>query len=116
MLTQLAHHVTCPSCQRRFEPFKVLGANTRIPRSFARMCAVETYGPVNPDAFDEVDRNAVPENAREVGATLVRPGPGWEAPDSARARGVKQDKIVLDLNHPLAGQNLAFEVKILDVE
>jgi len=77
--------------------------------------AGEAYGPVNPDAFQEVDRNAVPENARKVGTTLLAHDQAGKR-QAVRVHEVKEGTIVLDLNHPLAGQDLTFDVKILDVE
>jgi FKBP-type peptidyl-prolyl cis-trans isomerase SlyD len=77
--------------------------------------AAEAYGPVKPEAFQEVERRAIPEDAREVGATLVAEDRvGNRQP--VRVHEVKQQTVVLDLNHPLAGQDLAFDVKILDVD
>jgi FKBP-type peptidyl-prolyl cis-trans isomerase SlyD len=29
---------------------------------------------------------------------------------------IKQDTVVIDLNHPLAGKTLHFDVKVMDVE
>jgi len=75
----------------------------------------EGYGPVNPDAFQEVEAQVIPEDAREVGAQLVAQDPsGRQRP--VRVHAVEGEKITLDLNHPLAGQSLTFDVKILAIE
>ena len=59
---------------------------------------MEAYGPVNPDALEEVDRNAVPENTGG-GTMLVAQNQAWKR-QTVRVHEVKGDKIVLDLNHP----------------
>ena len=77
--------------------------------------AEEGYGPVNPDAFQEVEAQVIPEDAREVGAQLVaQDASGRQRP--VKVHAVEGEKITLDLNHPLAGQNLTFDVKILAIE
>ncbi len=79
------------------------------------LTAAEGYGPVNPDAFQEVKRDRVPEHAHEAGAQLVaQDGAGRKR--VATVREVKEDSILLDLNHPLAGKNLHFDVRILAIE
>lgn len=34
----------------------------------------------------------------------------------ARVAEVKEDSVVLDFNHPLAGKTLCFEVRVLDIQ
>lgn len=75
----------------------------------------KAYGPVNPEAFQEVEAENIPEDAREEGAMLVaRDSAGNERP--VRVHSVEEDKVVLDLNHPLAGETLTFEVKVVGIE
>jgi FKBP-type peptidyl-prolyl cis-trans isomerase 2 len=80
-----------------------------------RLTPEQGYGPVNPQAFQEVEPGAIPEEARHVGAQLVaQDGQGNQRP--VRVHEVEDEKITLDLNHPLAGENLIFDVKILAIE
>ncbi|MFQ5931320.1 MAG: peptidylprolyl isomerase, partial [Nitrospiraceae bacterium] len=75
----------------------------------------EGYGPVNPEAFMEIEKEKVPPDALKVGAQLE----GRDAqgrPVYARVVEVKEQTVVLDFNHPLAGQTLYFDIKILDIE
>ena len=75
----------------------------------------DAYGPVDPEAVTEVPKGRVPPDALEVGAVLVgRTQSGREIP--VRVREVKEETVVLDLNHPLAGQTLLFEVTIIVIE
>jgi FKBP-type peptidyl-prolyl cis-trans isomerase SlyD len=74
----------------------------------------EAYGSVDPKAFQEVDKNMVPTEARKVGAQLEgKTADGRKV--FPRISEVKNDTIVLDFNHPLAGKTLHFDVKVLDI-
>ena len=73
------------------------------------------YGPVRKDLYQTVDAAQVPEDGRKVGTMLVAQGEGGKQ-RSVRVSEVKGDKIVLDLNHPLAGKKLHFAVKVLAIE
>ena len=73
------------------------------------------YGEVNPELFQEVETSVIPEEARQKGAQLISEDQaGNRRP--LRVHEVKGDKIVLDLNHPLAGETLHFDVKVVAVE
>ncbi len=74
----------------------------------------DAYGPIIPDAFREVDLESVPTSFRYVGAILgVQDPSGGVYP--IRVHEIKDQKIVLDFNHPLAGRALNFHVKVVDV-
>lgn len=77
--------------------------------------AEEAYGPVVSEAYREVDLDAVPAPYRYEGAVLgVQDPAGGVYP--IRVHQVKDQKIVLDFNHPLAGQALRFDVKVVHVD
>lgn len=74
--------------------------------------AHEAYGPVVPEAFREVDLSAIPESFRFEGAVLgVQDPAGGVFP--IRVHKVEGEKAVLDFNHPLAGKDLRFDLKVL---
>lgn len=73
------------------------------------------YGVVRPDLEREVEAKRIPEDGRHAGATLMSRGPQGQAM-VVRVKEVKGETVVLDLNHPLAGQTLHFDVKIVAVE
>lgn len=80
-----------------------------------KLTAEQGYGPVHPEAYQEVPLDQVPEDARTEGTMLVATGPdGQQQP--IRVLEVNEETIVLDFNHPLAGQGLNFDVKILAIE
>ena len=75
----------------------------------------DAYGVVNSKAFQEVPKEQIPVNGLKVGATLAAKGPqGQEIP--VRVHEIKEKTVVLDLNHPMAGKTLLFDIKILDVQ
>ena len=74
----------------------------------------QAYGNVNPSAFKEVDAEMVPENLRFEGALLVIADENF-GEMLIRVDQLKQGKVVLDFNHPLAGKELTFDVKVLDI-
>ncbi len=73
------------------------------------------YGPVDPAAITEVPKDRLPPEARVVGARLLgQTRSGREVP--VRVREVKDESVVLDLNHPLAGRTLVFDVRVILIE
>lgn len=72
------------------------------------------YGSVNPSAFQEVKKDLIPPDAK-VGAQLQGKGPDGQ-PVYPRVSEIKDDSVVLDFNHPLAGKTLNFDVKIVDIK
>lgn len=75
----------------------------------------EGYGEVDPGLRQEVEAELVPEEGRHVGAQLVSEDPSGNR-RVIRVHEVKGDQLVLDMNHPLAGENLHFDVKILAID
>jgi FKBP-type peptidyl-prolyl cis-trans isomerase SlyD len=76
----------------------------------------DAYGPIVPEAFREVELAILPEASRHIGAIV-----GVKDPQSAdvfpvRVHEIKEDKAVLDFNHPLAGRTLQFDLKIVHAE
>jgi FKBP-type peptidyl-prolyl cis-trans isomerase SlyD len=73
------------------------------------------YGPVNKKAFQEFPKEKIPPEGLKVGAVLMARGPqGQDIP--VRVREIKEKTVVLDLNHPMAGKTLIFDVKVLDIQ
>ncbi len=74
----------------------------------------DAYGTVDPKAFQEVDRKMVPSDAQKVGMQLE--GTTTDGRKVfPRISEVKNDTVVLDFNHPLAGKTLHVDVKVLEV-
>jgi len=75
----------------------------------------EAYGQVDPKAYREVPKESVPEDSHKAGATLFAKNAEGEM-FPVRVKEVKDKTVVIDMNHPLAGKTLVFDVKILDVQ
>jgi FKBP-type peptidyl-prolyl cis-trans isomerase SlyD len=75
----------------------------------------EAYGPADPSAQTEVPKNLLPPEALTVGARLLaRNAAGEQRPVTVKE--IKEQTVILDLNHPLAGKTLVFDLKVLGVE
>lgn len=75
----------------------------------------EAYGQVDPQGFKEVPKSDIPTTELEVGTPLNARGPqGQEL--LIHVSEVKDETVVLDFNHPLAGKTLNFDVKVVDIE
>lgn len=73
------------------------------------------YGEIDPKNFQEVPKETVPPDLLKVGATLFAQTPdGQQFP--VRVHEIKDKTVIMDMNHPLAGKTLVFDVKILDVK
>ena len=71
------------------------------------------YGAINQEMIISVPKNMVPEN-EEVGQTLGGTlKNGQEVPFMVKE--VNDSDILLDANHPLAGETLVFDIEVLEV-
>jgi FKBP-type peptidyl-prolyl cis-trans isomerase SlyD len=77
--------------------------------------AEEAYGPIDPQAFQEIPKEKLPPEALKVGTMLMAQAPtGQGVP--VRVHEVKESTVVMDFNHPLAGKTLSFDVKITGIK
>lgn len=77
--------------------------------------AVDAFGESNPDAIHYMDKSRFPADmALEAGVIVSFAGPGGsEIPGIVR--DVAGDSITVDLNHPLAGHKITFELDVVKV-
>lgn len=75
----------------------------------------DAYGPVHKDGFQEIPRDKLPPNGLKVGA-ILRGQDEQGRPMKARVHEIKEKSVIIDMNHPLAGKTLYFNVKIVDVQ
>jgi len=76
----------------------------------------EGYGAVDPAAVVEVAKTQLPPDAQPTIGMVLR-GLNQDGKSfRATVKEVKDQSVVLDLNHPLAGKTLAFTVKVLDIK
>ena len=75
----------------------------------------EGYGEHDPRGVQEVPRTAFPPGfAPKAGMELTAEGPNGEAVPFA-IREVRLESVLIDLNHPLAGKTLHFDVTVREV-
>jgi FKBP-type peptidyl-prolyl cis-trans isomerase SlyD len=84
-------------------------------RKRVRLPPEHAYGLPDPKAIMELAREMVPEGALVVGTQLSRRGLKGEPLPPVTVKEVKERTVVLDLNHPLAGKTLVFDVRVLRV-
>ncbi len=75
----------------------------------------EAYGEADPNAFVEVPKSEFPpEIPLEVGTPLQLRDNQGQIFDATIAE-IKEDSVVLNFNHPLAGKTLTFQVKVVGI-
>ena len=75
----------------------------------------DAYGHRDPDARQAVPRGAFgPDFEFEVGGTVQGNGP--QGKFLATIEDFDDDEVILDLNHPLCGEHLTFEIEVVDVK
>ena len=77
--------------------------------------AEDGYGVIDPAAFREVPKENVPKEALKAGTELVASNAQGESMP-VRVREIKDKTVVIDMNHPMAGKTLVFDIKVLDVK
>ncbi|MFH1650390.1 MAG: peptidylprolyl isomerase [Candidatus Woesearchaeota archaeon] len=77
---------------------------------------VDAYGDSNPQLIQEVPRSAIPTEM-EVNEGMVLGLHSKDGSQQIPARVVKvtPESITIDINHPLAGKDLTFELKLVKV-
>jgi FKBP-type peptidyl-prolyl cis-trans isomerase SlyD len=100
-----------PGLERELEGMKVGDQKT------VKVEPKDAYGEVNKDAIREFPKTAFPADFKlEIGTVIeikdeksqeAAPGVIWD---------IKDDKVTVNFNHPLAGKTLEFDVKVLDIK
>ncbi|NER11443.1 peptidylprolyl isomerase [Muriicola jejuensis] len=76
----------------------------------------EAYGEVMEELFQKVSKNDLPDTITpEVGMGLVATRPDGSE-QQLRVVDVQEEHIVIDANHPLAGQDLTFDLKLVEIK
>jgi FKBP-type peptidyl-prolyl cis-trans isomerase SlyD len=111
------------------EPFKFIQGEHRIvpgletaieglkvgDKKQVQVTPEDGYGTVDPNAYQEIDKSRLSAEAMVVGTLIEGRDPSGN-PIRARVYEIKDSTVVLDLNHPLAGKTLIFDVKILGIQ
>lgn len=79
----------------------------------------DAYGEKRPELMQEVPISQLPEEARDkikTGMMLGMQSPdGRQMPVMIANVDKEKQTFTIDLNHPLAGQNLNFKIKVVDI-
>tara|TARA_B100000287_G_scaffold417934_1_gene454267 strand:- start:890 stop:1372 length:483 start_codon:yes stop_codon:yes gene_type:complete len=80
-----------------------------------RITSDQAYGEVNPGAFTEVPRESFPSDfPLEEGVTVQGTDPEGR-PLIGTINKVEDTNVLLNLNHPMAGKDLNFEIELVNV-
>tara|TARA_R110002110_G_scaffold5712_2_gene29242 strand:- start:101 stop:673 length:573 start_codon:yes stop_codon:yes gene_type:complete len=74
----------------------------------------EAYGPLRPDALRPAPKSAFGDDFEFVVGEVIQ----GNSPDGqflAKIHEIQEDTVILDLNHPLAGEQLTFEIQLMDI-
>ena len=78
----------------------------------------EGYGPIDPRRFQEIPKDKIPPGDLKqirVGSMIPLSAPNGETYHFPVSE-LKEKTIVVNLNHPMAGKTLVFDVKVLDIQ
>tara|TARA_R110002051_G_scaffold106993_1_gene179935 strand:+ start:253 stop:846 length:594 start_codon:yes stop_codon:yes gene_type:complete len=75
----------------------------------------KAYGPRVDEAVQPVPKTSFGEGFEFIKGGLVQ-GKGPRGPFVARVQEIEDSHVILDFNHPLAGEDLNFEIEVLTVE
>ena len=75
----------------------------------------EAYGPKNPDMIIDMPKDRFPKDIElEIGMPLaMSDGQGQQF--EVIVTQLKEETVVLDANHPLAGQDLIFDLELIEI-
>lgn len=92
----------------------VIGMEKNQEKEF-KITPQEGYGEYNPQLLQEIPKETIPNsNKFKKEMTIILSDPeGNKMP--VKIADVKENTIVLDLNHPLAGKNLIFKIKVIEI-
>ena len=77
--------------------------------------AENAYGPMNAEMIIEYPRSQFPEHIElEVGTPLVMSSASGQQ-YQVKIVEIKDDVVVLDANHPLAGEELIFDLELVEI-
>ena len=77
--------------------------------------AEDAYGPRDENEVRQVEISLVPEAARSVGSILLAEDDLGNRREAA-ILSIDEETAVIDMNHPLAGRSLTFDVEVIRIE
>lgn len=74
----------------------------------------DAYGPIREDYYQEVERQFVPEGVKE--GDMLQTENEQKQVMQVTVKEVKDNTVILDANHPLAGKDLTFDLEVVTVD
>ena len=93
----------------------LMGMKAGQEKSF-KVSVEDGYGQVDPKAVQEVSKTLIPANIELKVGVLLQMNDDKGNVFPATIMEIKEDKVKLDFNHPLAGKDLDFKVKVVSVK
>ena len=75
----------------------------------------DAFGCVDPEAFQQLPRERFPDSTLYIGYSSEVAGPGGSI-IAFRIHAIQDDTVTIDLNHPLAGEQVVFDVTVIHVQ
>lgn len=75
----------------------------------------DAFGVSNPDAFHDFPKDRFPTAILKIGYEGELPGPGGSI-IPYRIHAIAEESVTLDLNHPLAGEEIIFDVTVVHIQ
>jgi len=75
----------------------------------------EAYGPRNPDMLIEMPKDRFPKDMEIEPGTPLMMSDGSGQNFQVIVTEVKETSVMLDANHPLAGQDLIFDIELIEI-
>jgi peptidylprolyl isomerase len=92
----------------------VLGMNPGDSKT-AELPAEKAFGPYQEDMVAVLDKSQfIGDEEPEVGQRLQIPQPDGP-PVDVTVTGVTESEVTVDANHPLAGEDLTFDIELIDI-
>lgn len=80
-----------------------------------KIASKEAYGEKKPELMIEVKKQQLPDNLTpEIGMELVSKRQDGQE-QIVKIAEIKDATVVIDANHPLAGEDLTFEIKLVEI-
>ena len=80
-----------------------------------RVSAEEGYGPYNEDLVVSVERSSLPRDMELKTGDQLEIVPEGGEPHIVTVAGFSDSNVILDMNHPLAGKDLIFDIQLLEI-
>lgn len=75
----------------------------------------DAYGPKNPKLIVEVEKKNIPQDITPAIGMQLNMMNNNDDPIPVVITAIKEESIILDANHPLAGEDLIFDIELMEI-